>query len=427
MDVTVKLLLVEDDLEGADACARGLSEAGHDTVIAIDGVEGLMKALDGGYDLIITGQMMPRMDGRSMVRALREGGIETPVLFLSAQGEISDRVEGFEAGADDYLVKPYAYPELLARVEALGRRSRHLALAQPVAPRLPSPRNAVNFALDEYAQLAPIPSEDPYVLPEDLAEILQALRELVQEACALIEGSNAYPTLVSRLRDYKLATGALDAASPQVDQLYIGGLRVEGAYAQTAKAVDRGELPELPAHLAEQIESCIALHGILIGSTDRGRAHLRAAREFNDRAIDLQHLGVAARKLSTAVAETKQLFSAAAKASIAEAAEHLSSSVRHPRPVEFGFSTIHNLLLAMGRIALRHPLAAGLLTEAAIHSTPGAASVEGLTNSINQAWTFLLAHQEVLRGMTLSAGPDLFWVQPLIRWMERAVRQAKSD
>ncbi|MDB5477332.1 MAG: hypothetical protein JWP49_2843 [Phenylobacterium sp.] len=118
----MKILIVEDDLEAADAMARGLSEAGHDCVQAPDGEAGLTAAHDGEFDVMIVDRMMPKMDGVTLVETLRREGDGTPVLFLSALGEVGDRVTGLQAGGDDYLVKPYAFAELIARVLALSRR-----------------------------------------------------------------------------------------------------------------------------------------------------------------------------------------------------------------------------------------------------------------------------------------------------------------
>ena len=102
--------------------ARGLTEAGHDCTTAQDGAYGLEAAHQGGFDVYVVDRMMPRLDGVGMVETLRREGDQTPVLFLSALGEVEDRVTGLKAGGDDYLVKPYAFPELIARVEALARR-----------------------------------------------------------------------------------------------------------------------------------------------------------------------------------------------------------------------------------------------------------------------------------------------------------------
>jgi two-component system OmpR family response regulator len=118
----MRLLIVEDDAEASEAMARGLVEAGHACVVAEDGEKGLLAARDGRFDVMVVDRMMPRIDGVAMVEMLRKEGDQTPVLFLSALGEINHRVEGLKAGGDDYLVKPYAFAELIARVEALARR-----------------------------------------------------------------------------------------------------------------------------------------------------------------------------------------------------------------------------------------------------------------------------------------------------------------
>jgi two-component system OmpR family response regulator len=118
----MRILIVEDDLEAAEAMERGLSEAGFECVRAADGLDGLAAARSGPFDVMIVDRMMPRMDGVTLVESLRREGDATPVLFLSALGEVGDRVTGLQAGADDYLVKPYAFIELIARVEALARR-----------------------------------------------------------------------------------------------------------------------------------------------------------------------------------------------------------------------------------------------------------------------------------------------------------------
>ena len=118
----MRILIVEDDLEAAEAMARGLTEAGHDCVCGADGQEGLTAAQGGAFDVMVVDRMMPRMDGIQLVETLRREGDRTPVLFLSALGEVGDRVDGLHAGADDYLVKPYAFPELIARILALARR-----------------------------------------------------------------------------------------------------------------------------------------------------------------------------------------------------------------------------------------------------------------------------------------------------------------
>ena len=118
----MRLLIIEDDRDAADYVARAFREVGHVADLAADGEEGLALALDGDYDVLIVDRMLPKRDGLSVIGALRAKGIETPVLILSALGQVDDRVKGLRAGGDDYLPKPYSFSELLARVEALGRR-----------------------------------------------------------------------------------------------------------------------------------------------------------------------------------------------------------------------------------------------------------------------------------------------------------------
>jgi two-component system OmpR family response regulator len=118
----MKILVIEDDRAAADYLVKAFREAGHSAVAATDGLDGYALAQEGGHDVLIVDRMLPRMDGLSVVRSLRDQGVETPALILSALGQVDDRVKGLRAGGDDYLPKPYAFSELLARVEALGRR-----------------------------------------------------------------------------------------------------------------------------------------------------------------------------------------------------------------------------------------------------------------------------------------------------------------
>lgn len=118
----MRILVVEDDAEAAAFLSKGLREAGHVVDHAIDGEAGLNMAQAGDYDAYVIDRMLPKLDGVSLLARRRDDGDETPALFLSALGEVDDRVAGLKAGGDDYLVKPYAFPELIARVEALGRR-----------------------------------------------------------------------------------------------------------------------------------------------------------------------------------------------------------------------------------------------------------------------------------------------------------------
>ncbi len=125
----MRILLIEDDAEAAAFAAKGLREAGHVVDHALDGEAGHKMAAAGDYDAYVVDRMLPKLDGLALLSRRREEGDETPALFLSALGEVDDRVAGLKAGGDDYLVKPYAFQELLARVEALGRRGAAPAAA----------------------------------------------------------------------------------------------------------------------------------------------------------------------------------------------------------------------------------------------------------------------------------------------------------
>ncbi|ATB35734.1 DNA-binding response regulator [Cystobacter fuscus] len=118
----MRVLLIEDDTETAEYIRRGLGELGHGVDHAKDGHEGLMMATSSGYDVLVIDRMLPKLDGISLLKVLREGGTRTPVLFLTAMGSIEDRVKGLESGGDDYLVKPFAFSELHARLVSLCRR-----------------------------------------------------------------------------------------------------------------------------------------------------------------------------------------------------------------------------------------------------------------------------------------------------------------
>ncbi|MER8917875.1 winged helix-turn-helix domain-containing protein [Mesorhizobium sp. M0761] len=118
----MRLLLVEDDPRTADYVVKGLSEAGHVCDLLRDGRDALFAATRDAYDVIVVDRMLPGLDGLSMIKAVRAAGVRTPAIFLTSVGGVDDRVEGLEAGGDDYLVKPFAFSELLARINALGRR-----------------------------------------------------------------------------------------------------------------------------------------------------------------------------------------------------------------------------------------------------------------------------------------------------------------
>jgi DNA-binding response OmpR family regulator len=119
----VKILYVEDDPTARSYIRRGLTESGFAVDVAEDGARGLELASSGSYDLLLLDVMLPERDGFDLLQHLREEGVATPALFLSARSEVSDRIRGLNLGADDYLPKPFAFAELVARIRAIGRRA----------------------------------------------------------------------------------------------------------------------------------------------------------------------------------------------------------------------------------------------------------------------------------------------------------------
>lgn len=119
----MQILIVEDDLQTAHYLIKGLTEQGHNVSHESEGNNGLFMALENHYDIIIMDRMLPKLDGLSIIKTIRAAGNQTPIIILSALGEVNDRVRGLKAGGDDYLVKPFAFAELLARLEVLLRRS----------------------------------------------------------------------------------------------------------------------------------------------------------------------------------------------------------------------------------------------------------------------------------------------------------------
>jgi two-component system, OmpR family, response regulator len=118
-----RILVIEDDPETADQLVEQLTTSGYEVDLAVSGTEALNRGASSDYAVITMDRMLPDIDGITVMRQLRDDGIEAPVLIISALGEVDDRVRGLRAGGDDYLVKPFSFVELLARVEALGRRS----------------------------------------------------------------------------------------------------------------------------------------------------------------------------------------------------------------------------------------------------------------------------------------------------------------
>jgi len=131
----VKILLIEDDKETAAHIVYALGGDGHEVSVCRDGLEGLECARSGQYAALIVDRMLPGLDGLSLVRCLREESNPTPVLFLTTMSGMNDRVEGLQAGGDDYLVKPFAFPELIARVHAITRRGVRAPESEPVRLR----------------------------------------------------------------------------------------------------------------------------------------------------------------------------------------------------------------------------------------------------------------------------------------------------
>jgi two-component system OmpR family response regulator len=126
----MRILIIEDDTATAEYIARGLAQEGQTTEVARTGKDGLFLALSEQFDVIVTDRMLPAPDGLAIVRALRASAVSTPVLMLTALGDVERRVEGLDAGADDYLAKPFAFSELYARIRALSRRPNTAEMPQ---------------------------------------------------------------------------------------------------------------------------------------------------------------------------------------------------------------------------------------------------------------------------------------------------------
>ncbi|MBD3812661.1 MAG: heavy metal response regulator transcription factor [Betaproteobacteria bacterium] len=174
----MKLLVVEDEPKTGEYIRRGLSEAGFVVDLARDGIDGLHLATTESYDLIVLDIMLPGLDGWTMLKQLRGAGHEEPILFLTARGQVEDRVHGLELGADDYLVKPFAFTELLARIRTLLRRGRqgtavaHLCVADleldPVRHRVIRAGRRIELTPKEFALLELFARRAGEVLPRAL-------------------------------------------------------------------------------------------------------------------------------------------------------------------------------------------------------------------------------------------------------------------
>lgn len=209
----MRVLVIEDDIETAAYVARGLREHGHVVDLAATGQDGLFLATSGGHDVLIVDRMLPGLDGLGLVRAMRETGVKTPVLFLTALGGVGDRVRGLEAGGDDYLAKPFSFAELHARLQALARRP-------PLASE-PTALRVADLELNLLRRTVTRAGERVELQPREfmLLEFLLRHCERVVTRTMLLEGvwdfhfdpqTNIVETHVSRLRS-KLSRGGRDA------------------------------------------------------------------------------------------------------------------------------------------------------------------------------------------------------------------------
>ena len=199
----MKLLVVEDDVTTGEYIARGLREEGASVDLVADGREGLIQAASGTYDVMIVDRMLPEIDGMTLVKTLRGAGNLTPVLFLTSLGSVDDRIEGLNAGGDDYLVKPFAFGELSARVAALSRR--------PQSIDRESVLRAGDLEMDLISRRVTRSGTEIDLLPREFAILEHLLRRKgrVQTRTMLLEaiwdisfdpGTNVVETHISRLR-----------------------------------------------------------------------------------------------------------------------------------------------------------------------------------------------------------------------------------
>jgi len=199
----VRILVVEDDQTTADFISRGFSEEGHVVDVLGDGREAMGIAMDGEYDAMVVDRMLPGLDGLSMVKALRAARVTTPAIFLTSIGGVEDRIQGLKAGGDDYLVKPFSFGELSARVSALTRRPP-LAAEEPVL-------KAGDLLMDLTRREVRRNGKIIDLLPREFAllEFLMRRKGRVQTRTMLLEnvwnihfdpGTNVVETHISRLR-----------------------------------------------------------------------------------------------------------------------------------------------------------------------------------------------------------------------------------
>ena len=208
----MKVLVIEDDMETAAYIARGLREHGHVVDHVADGQDGLVMAAGGTYDVLVVDRMLPGLDGLGLVRTLRGAGVKAPVLFLTALRGVGDRVQGLEAGGDDYMVKPFAFAELLARLNALARR--------PPLSDVPIMLRVADLDLDLLKRTVTRGGERVELQPREfrLLEFLARHANRVVTRTMLLEGvwdfhfdprTNIVETHISRLRG-KISRGGRD-------------------------------------------------------------------------------------------------------------------------------------------------------------------------------------------------------------------------
>lgn len=199
----MKILVLEDDKTSGPYIAEGLREEGHSVDLIANGADGLVQAMVGAYDVLVVDRMMPELDGVSLVKTLRGAKNRTPVLFLTALGGVDDRIEGLNAGGDDYLVKPFAFGELSARIQALGRR--------PQMSNEPTILRARDLELNLLTRKATRAGQVLDLLPRELLllEVLLRRKGRVQTRTMLLEAvwdihfdpqTNVVETHISRLR-----------------------------------------------------------------------------------------------------------------------------------------------------------------------------------------------------------------------------------
>lgn len=199
----MRLLVIEDDATTGGYIARGLREEGHTVDLVDNGRDGLVQATAGSYDVLVVDRMLPEIDGMTLVRTLRGAGNRTPVLFLTSLGSVEDRISGLNAGGDDYLVKPFAFGELSARVAALARRPQ--ALEQDTV------LSAGDLRMDLVTRQVSRAGQRIDLLPREFALLEHLLRRKgrVQTRTMLLESvwdisfdphTNVVETHISRLR-----------------------------------------------------------------------------------------------------------------------------------------------------------------------------------------------------------------------------------